>query len=116
MAAACRALWAQQAKKIPVGPGLTDAEIDRVAAEVGVALPAQLEFLLRSGYPTGGSWHEWRADPAGVVKYGRARLRKTLEFDVEHNDGYWVAGWGARPADLHLAIERAWRWCAPGRH
>lgn len=108
LARACTALWARLSRTVSVGPGLTDAEIDRASAAVGATLPAQLTFFLRSGYPmTGGSWHPWREDPDGVVERGRARLRETLTFDVARND-YWLDEWGPRPADLDAAADRAW--------
>ena len=102
----------------PAGPGLTDAEFDRIENEFGFefaddhrAFLAEKLPLNRPFVPEPGvvhmwqrPWPDWR-DPDSV----RDQLARPVEgvlFDVEHNK-MWHKSWGERPAAMAEAIEVA---------
>ena len=103
-----------------IGPGLTDAEFDRVEQEYGFEFADDHRAFLAAGLPLNTPlpqiegvfyshaepWPDWRhGDPAAL----RAALRRPVEgvlFDVEHNR-FWDGTWGDRPQDGAEALRVA---------
>lgn len=71
----------------PMRPGLTDTEIDRIAAPLGFPLPEEVRRLYR--------WHD--GSGRGTMIWGRGlysleqSVRSTLEFRADDDD--WRPGW-----------------------
>ena len=87
--------------------GLTEADVKRVEKKFGFSFGPDHRALLRTALPLGDAWLNWRHATPGKI---RERLQAPVEglmFDVLNN-GFWVAGWGARPEDP-LAAERTAR-------
>lgn len=108
-----------------LGPGLSDAEFDRIEAEYGIVFADDHRGFLAAGLPVDRSappeegesprnpWNDWRdGDPALI----RQRLEWPVDgllFSVEH--GWWLpgGGWGPRPADPAEAVAAARAALAP---
>ncbi|WP_103534564.1 hypothetical protein [Streptomyces sp. SM11] len=102
-----------------LGPGLGDAEFDRIEAEYGIVFADDHRGFLAAALPVDRAappdedeaprnpWNDWRdGDPALI----RQRLEGPVDgllFSVEH--GWWLpgGGWGPRPADPVEAVAAA---------
>lgn len=102
-----------------IGPGLTDAEFDRIERTYEFTFADDHRALLAAGLPTNAGivredgvlytheqpWPDWRnGDPAHL----RAMLTWPIErvlLDVEH--WHWRPSWGARPASVTEAVRTA---------
>ncbi|MFD4028477.1 hypothetical protein ACFWRV_33930 [Streptomyces sp. NPDC058576] len=102
-----------------LGPGLGDAEFERIEAEYGIVFADDHRGFLAAGLPVDRAappeegesprnpWTDWRdGDPALI----RERLEwpvQGLLFSVEN--GWWLSGgrWGPRPADPAEAVAAA---------
>lgn len=113
----------REASRCDIGPGLNDAEFDRVEAAYGFEFADDHRAFLAAGLPLNSGlpaappgvtaahprpWPDWRGgEPDGL----RASLGRPVEgalFDVRHNR-LWLPEWGARPADPDAAVETAGR-------
>ena len=86
-----------RAAKVPLDPGLSDAEVTRVQEQLGFEFGPQHRELLQSVLPTGeAAWPNWRA---GTLDELRSRLDWPVDgllFDV-NNNAFWPSSWGHRP-------------------
>lgn len=106
---------------VELGPGLTDAEFDEIAAQYGVEFNPDHRSLLATALPHGDRWPDWRDG-------GGTRLRLFLDqaasgpvFDALHQDPpFWDASWGLSPttaADIASVVLREFaKMAAPRTH
>ncbi|MBV9593605.1 MAG: hypothetical protein JO147_07425 [Actinobacteria bacterium] len=93
---ASRALAALRAAGVPIGDGLTAAEIEAIEQHHAFGFNPDHRALLSHGVPLGPRWVDWRCDdPDRIAERLLTPIRGVL-FDVEHN-GFWAADWGPRP-------------------
>lgn len=98
--------------RVEFGPGLTDAEFERIEAEFGIEFSDDHYGFLASGLPLRAApgeawpqkgWPDWRnGDPERL----REQLNRPVEgvlFDVQANS-FWHRTWGIRPADPEKAM------------
>lgn len=102
-----------------LGPGLSDAEFDRIEAEYGIGFAPAHRGFLAAGLPVGRAalpeegesprnpWPDWRDGDPDLVRERLGRPAEELLFSVEH--GWWLPGgrWGPRPADPAEAVAAA---------
>ncbi len=98
------------------GPGLTDAEFDRIENEFGFEFADDHRAFLAEKLPLNAPqrpdvihtwqkpWPDWR--DLDSVREQLARPVEGVLFDVEHNR-MWHASWGERPVDMAAAIQVA---------
>lgn len=104
--------------RIRLGPGLTDAEVDRVEREFGFAFAADHRAFLQAGLPLDDpdlvvpaedslwsyhQWPDWRHGDRDELRRALAWPVQGVLFDVEYNE-FWPAAWGPRPAELPGAL------------
>jgi hypothetical protein len=110
-----------QGGRVRIGPGLTDAELDRVEREFGFAFAEDHRAFLRAGLPLNDpdaivpsedslwpyhEWPDWRGGDRDELRRVLAWPAQGILFDVECN-GFWAATWGSRPAELADALSDA---------
>ncbi|MFG2766770.1 hypothetical protein [Streptomyces rubiginosohelvolus] len=102
-----------------LGPGLSDAEFDRVEAEYGIVFAPGHRGFLEAGLPVDRAapreegesprnpWPNWRDGDPELIREWLGRPVEELLFSVEH--GWWPPGgrWGPRPADPAEAVAAA---------
>lgn len=91
--------------RIPLGPGLTNAEIADVEQQFGIKFSPDHAALLSLATPMGPGWVDWLGEPDGVHQ----RLNWPLDgvlFDVEQN-AFWPDEWGERPSETATALQTA---------
>ncbi|WP_097874203.1 hypothetical protein [Streptomyces sp. ms184] len=102
-----------------LGPGLSDAEFDRVEAEYGIVFAPGHRGFLAAGLPVDRAapreegesprnpWPNWRDGDPELIREWLGRPVEELLFSVEH--GWWPPGgrWGPRPADPAEAVAAA---------
>ncbi|MGW4629862.1 hypothetical protein [Streptomyces rubiginosohelvolus] len=102
-----------------LGPGLSDAEFDRIEAEYGIVFAADHRGFLAAGLPVDRAapreqgesprnpWTDWRDGDPELIRERLGRPVEELLFSVEH--GWWPPGgrWGPRPADPAEAVAAA---------
>ncbi|PVC99636.1 hypothetical protein [Streptomyces sp. CS147] len=102
-----------------LGPGLSDAEFDRIEAEYGIVFTADHRAFLAAGLPVDRAapreegesprnpWPDWRDGDPEQIRERLGRPVEELLFSVEH--GWWPPGgrWGPRPADPAEAVAAA---------
>ncbi|MFI5930881.1 hypothetical protein [Actinoplanes sp. NPDC051494] len=81
----------------PLRPGLTAAELDAVEQEFGFSFADDHRALLAAALPVGRGWPDWRDGDRDQLREKLAMPVEGVLFDVAEN-GFWYAGWGARPA------------------
>lgn len=105
--------WSNEAslfrsRGLEITPGLTGAELERVERTHDFRFPPDLRSMLESFVPFGQRCPDWRNPQSSALADQFARPFEGMAFDIEHN-GFWLPGWGARPALLAdaLAIAKA---------
>lgn len=102
-----------------LGPGLSDAEFDRIEAAYGIAFADDHRAFLAAGLPVGRAaapeegesprnpWTDWRDGDPVLIRERLSGPVEDLLFSVEH--GWWLPGglWGPRPAGTAAAVEAA---------
>lgn len=91
---------------VPVGPGLSTAELARVESVVQASLPPDLRSFLGEGLPLGDRYPNWREPDAPEVRDQLAWPFEGIAFDIEHN-AFWLDAWGRRPSRLDDALQIA---------
>jgi hypothetical protein len=106
---------------VRIGPGLTDAELDRAEREFGFAFAEDHRAFLRAGLPLDDldavvpddyslwpyhKWPDWRDGDREELRRALAWPVRGILFDVESN-GFWTGAWGPRPAALPAALSLA---------
>lgn len=97
--------------KIPLAPGLTDAEVTDVEHTYDFRFPPDLRFVLQYALPVAPegrrySWINWREDPEEWIRERFDWPAEGICFDIEH-DNFWMERWGPRPARLDDAFRIA---------
>lgn len=90
------------ARGIELDQGLTSEEVELVQQKFGLIFPLDLRQLLQRALPASPGFCNWRhaLQSQKVADSIFARLNSPLEgiqFDIKNN-GFWVAGWGRKPA------------------
>lgn len=91
---------------VPVGPGLTATELERVESVVEAALPRDLRGFLSEGLPLGSRFPNWRDPDSAAIRSQLAWPFDGMAFDIEHNV-FWLDTWGPRPSQLKEALKIA---------
>lgn len=71
------------------GPGVTDAEFDRIEAFFSVRFPAELRSFFACALPIGDCFFNWRdlsADNKARFDSFYRDMEQSFRFDLEHND------------------------------
>lgn len=82
---------------VSLGPGLSDAELQRVQDRFGFEFTPSHRGFLRAGLPSGPGWPDWRAGSADELQDRLDQPVAGVLFDVKHNCLWWPE-WGPRPA------------------
>ncbi|MBO0803733.1 MAG: hypothetical protein J2P25_11760 [Nocardiopsaceae bacterium] len=101
-----------------IGPGLTDAEFDRIERDYDFEFADDHRAFLAAGLPLshppeegqawGKPWPDWRGGDPGDLREQLGWPVQGVLFDVEHN-ALWHPSWGQRPADVGQALSIARR-------
>jgi hypothetical protein len=86
--------------------GLGTAELDAIAVSFGVAVPHELELILRVGVPVSPMWARWFDGPDQIAAETRRWIDQSFAFDVEQGQ-YWHPLLGERPASDAAAVDQA---------
>lgn len=100
------AIDAMRSCGVEFAPGLTTRQIARAEAVRGFRFPPDLRSFLLHALPTGQGFPDWREPDSAFVTRRLEWPADGICFDIEHND-FWHHSWGAQPASLHRAQERA---------
>lgn len=90
---------------IPLGPGLTNAEITDVERQFGIEFNPDHAGLLTLATPMGHGWVDWLGESDGILQRLNWPLAGVL-FDVEQN-AFWPDEWGERPNETATALRAA---------
>lgn len=91
---------------VPMGPGLSGAEIDHIESSFGFTFADDHRDFLSAAVPVGEAWPHWRADGRGSLdKHLRLPVDGIL-FAVEWKQ-FWDEAWGKRPARMKDALRSA---------
>src|SRR5437660_12936358 len=71
-----------------------------------MAVPPELEALLRAAVPISPNWADWRAGAHVVANKTREWIHRAFAFDIEQNQ-YWHQMFGVRPIDAASAVAQA---------
>ncbi|WP_073483943.1 SMI1/KNR4 family protein [Streptoalloteichus hindustanus] len=98
-----------------IGPGLTEAEFDRVEREFGFRFADDHRAFLSVGLPLNGPvaegqagerpWPDWRDGDRDELREHLDWPVDCLLWDVRH--GHWRESWGERPEDTEAAVAAA---------
>jgi hypothetical protein len=91
--------------RIAFEPGLSDPELEDIESRYGIRFPPDLREFLRTGVPRGDGFPDWRSGDERKLRAWLDEPRVGLLFDVQNN-GFWLPGWGARPATEVLLEHR----------
>ncbi|MFH8573347.1 hypothetical protein [Streptomyces sp. NPDC017993] len=99
-------------------PGLTDAELACIEREYGFEFADDHRAFLAAGLPVNvppedgqtwsKPWPEWRGVDTDSLPRQLGWPVEGVLLAIEHN-GYWYEGWGRRPADGAVALDKARR-------
>ena len=92
-----------QRRGIRSGPGLTDAEVERVERRFGWLFPDDLLMLLRFALPTSKGFPDWRSGREETLRASLEWPQEGLRSSIECGD-LWLDSWGARPIELAEAL------------
>ncbi|XP_074565550.1 uncharacterized protein LOC141822038 [Curcuma longa] len=103
-----------RAASIPVLPGLSDAELARLEADLGFSFPPDLRALLALGLPSAPGFPDWRCPDAShrrrcillLLRAGFDLPLAAASLQVARG-ALWPRSWGPRPADPDRALRLA---------
>ncbi|WOL20014.1 hypothetical protein Cni_G28816 [Canna indica] len=99
-----------RAAQVPLLPGLYDAELARLEADLAVSFPPDLRALLALGLPSAPGFPDWRPSSSSCP---RLLLRAALDLPLAAGalqvarGTLWPRSWGSRPADPDRALRIA---------
>lgn len=91
---------------IPLSPGLAPSEIEAIEAAYRLRFPPDLRRFLERWLPTGAGFPNWRGDDTEQLRLSLSWPTESVCFDIERN-GFWMASWGPRPAEMIRALDMA---------
>ncbi|KAJ8480006.1 hypothetical protein OPV22_023733 [Ensete ventricosum] len=87
---------------IPLRPGLSEAELARLEADLAFSFPPDLRAILALAVPSGSGFPDWRAPSPTLLRLPVAAATVQVA-----RGALWPRSWGRRPADPSRAIRRA---------
>ncbi|CAD5167705.1 unnamed protein product [Musa acuminata subsp. malaccensis] len=95
-----------RAASVPIRPGLSDAEVSRLEADLAVSFPPDLRAILVLGLPSAPGFPDWRPSSSCTDLLLRASLDVPLaaaSLQVARG-ALWPRSWGPRPSDPDRAL------------
>ncbi|URE42679.1 hypothetical protein MUK42_25201 [Musa troglodytarum] len=87
---------------VPLRPGLSEAELARLEADLAFSFPPDLRAILALAVPSGSGFPDWRAPRPTLLRLPVAAATVQVA-----RGALWPRSWGRRPADPSRAIRRA---------
>ncbi|CAL9059629.1 unnamed protein product [Musa banksii] len=87
---------------VPLRPGLSEAELARLEADLAFCFPPDLRAILALAVPSGSGFPDWRAPSPTLLRLPVAAATVQVA-----SGALWPRSWGRRPADPSRAIRRA---------
>ena len=88
------------------GPGLTDAEVERVSRRFARLLPPGLLLLLQYALLTSKGFPDWRSGREEILRESLTGPARVLLFSIERGD-LWLNSWGERPIEMAESLSTA---------
>ncbi|URE34819.1 hypothetical protein MUK42_07112 [Musa troglodytarum] len=88
-----------RAASVPIRPGLSDAEVSRLEADLAVSFPPDLRAILVLGLPSAPGFPDWRpsSSSSSYLPLAAAALQVA-------RGALWPRSWGPRPSDPDRAL------------
>lgn len=91
---------------VAVHPGLADADLARLEAELAFSFPPDLRAVLAAGVPAGPGFPDWRCPGLDHLRSALALPVAAVSLQIA-SGRLWPRSWGAKPHDPAAAMRAA---------